>query len=384
MTNIARSPCRTFCPSPPVSSAQLRAPYSPPWLSTLTNNPFGRLIVAYGGSLYTFQSKCNGPVWYDAATGAVSVQNPPYASSIPKETDYGYLTLTVPSSETICQDGSDSCTSEVRQQFASQRVNETDCGDILLWNTPACGQVPPLQASDAQNQGRFDRATLELLDDIDSTCSATGDVTLFGFYPKPITVAGVGQTTCRQPVRMRRLRFKADQWGTFSSTDAAADKAMVMIAKNVGGTTDNPCMELEMTDITLAQLHTATLPPVGWNWAPTQPITIYNGVPSGLNTFASTFNLGVAPSTAKSLKIFIETEVQSSTGDNIDFDLVCNGVIIVQGGVDDTSSSFQQPLGVQADVPATLGGNVNFAGGAGGPAGGTRNIIVKVRLLAWQ
>lgn len=387
MTHVARGPCRPFCPSPPVSTAQVRAPYVPPWLATLTNNPFGRMIVAYGGALYGFQSKCNGPVWYDASTGSVSVQNPPYASAIPKETDYGYVLLGVPSAETICRDGQTDCETEIRQQFAAQRVNTTDCGDILLWNAPACGQVPPLQASDAANQGRFDRATLKLLDDIDGACIADGDLTLFGFYPKTVQLPNGGTTTCRQPVRLRRLRWKANQWGTFASNAAGNTDARIMIAKRVGGTDDNPCMELEMTNITLAQLNTIVNNPEPlWNWQDSPEFTIYNGPPDGLPSLG-TFNFGIAPTTAKNLKFFINTTLESSDGSNASFFLVANGQICaidskIQGG----DTSYQEQQGFQAECPALSGGggNISFAGSNGGPPGGNRNVVVKITLQAWS
>lgn len=384
MATVARGPCRTICPSPPVSTAQLRLPYSPPWLATLTNNPFGRMLVAYNGSLYGFQSKCSGPVLYDSSTGSVSVGNPPYACAIPKETNYGYLALVVPSAETICRDGQTDCEQEIRQQFASQRINDTDCGSLMLWNAPDCGQVPPLQASDAANQGRFDRATLKNLDDLDLTCSATGDITIMGFYPKTVNLPNGGTTTCPQPVKIRRLRFKKDQWGQLLSTDAGAADALIMIAKKVGGTTDDPCLELETTNLTLAQLNTLINNPAPvWNWQASAELTVYNGPVASIAGPFGTFNFGIAPSTAKNLKFFINCILSDSAGSNASYFLTANGVICaIDSKIEAGDTSYQEQQGFQADCPATSGGVITFSGG-GGPPGSTANLIVKVTLLAW-
>ncbi len=100
----------------------------------------------------------------------------------------------------------------------------------------------------------WDRARLPLLDDVDGTCSADGDTTLFAFYPKVVSLPNGGTSTCRQPVRMRRLRFKKSQWGEFAQDSEGAADAPLMVAKKVGGTTDDPCLELTTTDFTLADL----------------------------------------------------------------------------------------------------------------------------------
>jgi hypothetical protein len=162
--------------------------------------------------------------------------------------------MVIPVEQQICADGQTGCNSEIRQQFAVQRMGTVDCGDIVLWNSPACGQVPLLQSSDVRAQGRWDKATMRFLDDIDGTCNAAGDITIFGFYPKVVQQGGGMTTTCAQPVKMRRLRFKASQWGTVLGASDAASKAMIMTAKNAGGDPTDPCMELQMTDISLSKL----------------------------------------------------------------------------------------------------------------------------------
>lgn len=261
--SIPRNPCSPLpCPAPPLSTITNRDPYVPGWVSKLTQLPYGRMVVSFGDALYSFNSRCAGPLMFDPGTGNVTVGNPPYALSIPCETDFGYVGLVVPTEVSVCQDGSDTCQKEVRNQFAAQVMQDVDCGDVILANRPSCGQVNALAAADAQNQVRFDRATLKLLDDVDAGCSDNGDLNLFGFYPKLVTTPG-GQSVCFQPVKVRRLRMKKEQWGTVEGDGADAADARIMVVKNLGGSS-NPCMELQTSDISLEALNNAVSKPLQW------------------------------------------------------------------------------------------------------------------------
>lgn len=231
------------CPAPPTVSPSAPDPYKPGWLAKLSETFAGRAIIAIGDYLYLLKSKCSGYLHYDANTDQISVQNPPFVSAIPKETRFGFVAKVVPTRTLICDDASESCGSEVRQELAAQILEAASCGDLVVTRPPDCGELPVDESADADKQARFDVLTPKEL----GASECPGEVR---FLMKRDGKRGKVDANCW--LWMRRLRMAQSQWGPLLAGNTAIPSVQLIgLIPVVGGDEDDPCFEMRMIDPTL-------------------------------------------------------------------------------------------------------------------------------------
>lgn len=242
---VSRGPCRpTVCPTPPVSEVPERTPYCASWVDKVTTRAAGMLLMVLEGCVYKLWSKCSGFVYYDKDTEQISVQDPKYVSSIPKETRFGFLAKVVPSVHTVCVDGVDSCQQEIRQELASQVMDEASCGNLVIARVPLCGDVPVEQSGDLAKQVRFDYLAPPNHEDV----GCPEEIRFLVSYPG---TRGPSQNRveCEQWSKMYRLKMRGSQWGfipTGSPLESSAKQ--VVLVQVAGGTEDDPCFELRVLE----------------------------------------------------------------------------------------------------------------------------------------
>lgn len=247
---VARGACRpTQCPSPPVSEVPERTPYCAGWVDKVTTKAAGMLTLFLEGCIYKLWSKCSGFVYYDRETEQVSVQDPKFVSSIPKESSAGFLAKVVPTVHTVCVDGQDNCQTEIRQELAAQLLGEASCGRLLIGNSPLCGDVPVAQSADLDKQVHVDY--LDAPDHEDLGCPAG-----VRFLVKTQGVRGPSgrQVVCEQWSLMRRFVLRGSDWGTLPAGSPLEATGYIPVLVPVpGGVENDPCFELRMSSQKLNQ-----------------------------------------------------------------------------------------------------------------------------------
>ena len=198
---IPKSPCSPPpCPQPFQSDQVERPPYCPTWVKQMLNAVTGKLIVALDDCLYTLRSKCSGWLYHDAGTGTVSVQTPPFVSSNPQETNFGFLAKVVPTTRSLCSDDSDQCAQELVQELAAQKLDQSSVGQIIVGRPPMCNEIGP--GADASSG---DQTHLSYLDPADYKGCPVDAFLLIG-YPAKIGSPGQ-QVEVTKWAKSRRLRF---------------------------------------------------------------------------------------------------------------------------------------------------------------------------------
>lgn len=180
---------------------------------------------------------------YDASTQRVSVVDPPYASSIPQENRYGFLAKAVPTLKKVCDDNSDDCVDEVRQELAAQILETASCGSLVIANPPLCGDVPPSQAADLDKQVRFDYLDAPLHED--AGCPAG-----VRFLVQSLGKRGSSQAPvdCKQWTMMRGLQLRGSDWGMLLKAAAGFKTALPAVFERTGGTDLDPCFTLRIAE----------------------------------------------------------------------------------------------------------------------------------------
>lgn len=252
---VRRSACGPAkCPQPPLSQAEERSPYCQDWVSLLTTEAAGRLLIAIEGCLFFLKSKCSGVVWFNADTEQVDIRFPDFVSSLPKENNYGFLAKVVPTIRRVCVDGVDGCEEEVHQELAAQVMGQSDCGDIMIARPPLCGEIPPTSAGNADAQTHVDYLDAPNHEDI---AGCVADLRFLVSYPG--TRGDVANTPCRKWSLMRRLKMRLSQWGLIVKGDPLESTARRLVAIPVaGGTEDDPCYELRMIESNTGGIPTGT------------------------------------------------------------------------------------------------------------------------------
>jgi hypothetical protein len=210
----------------------------------MTGSFIGRLILMVEGCLYTLKSKCSGYLFYDATSEEVSVVNPPFVSSIPKEANYGFLAKVVPTLTTICVDDDDACRQEIRQELAAQVLGDASCGELIIANAPLCGELPATESADASKQVRLDY--MKAADQEDAGCPQ--EMRFMAYY---MGKRGTGQNAvdCKVWVSMRTLRMRKSQWGFIPAGNPLEGTSKKIVAVPVpGGSEADPCYELRIQE----------------------------------------------------------------------------------------------------------------------------------------
>lgn len=238
---ISRGPCRpTQCPTPPVSEVPERTPYCASWVDKLTTKAAGMLVMVLEGCIYKLWSKCSGFVYYDNETEQISVQDPKYVSSIPKETSFGFLGKVVPTLHTVCVEGEDNCRQEIRQELASQVMGEASCGQLVIARAPLCGDVPVEQSGDLAKQVRFDYLSPPNHEDV----GCPEEIRFLVHYPGTRGPA-TSRVECPQFASMYRMKMRGSQWGFIPEGSPLIPSAKQLVLIQVaGGTEEDPCFEL--------------------------------------------------------------------------------------------------------------------------------------------
>jgi len=214
----------------------------------MLNAVTGKLIVALDDCLYTLRSKCSGWLYHDAGTGTVSVQTPPFVSSNPQETNFGFLAKVVPTTRSLCSDDSDQCAQEIVQELAAQKLDLSSVGQLIVGRAPLCNEIGP--GADASVA---DQTHLSYLDPADYKGCPKDAFILIG-YPDKIGPRGQ-QVEIVRWAKTPRLRFPKSQWGPLTNTvDASKAKRVGLMPVSGADNSDDPCFELRMIDATSGEL----------------------------------------------------------------------------------------------------------------------------------
>ena len=242
---VSRGSCRpSVCPSPPVSEVPERAPYCASWVDKLTTKAAGMLVMILEGCIYKLWSKCSGFVYYDKTTEQISVQDPKYVSAIPKESRFGFLAKVVPTIHTVCVEGDDACQQEIRQELASQVMNEASCGNLVIARAPLCGDVPVEQSGDLDKQVRLDYLAPPNHEDV----GCPEEIRFLVSYPGTRGPTNK-KVECEQWSKMYRLKLRGSQWGFIPSGSPLESSAkQVVVVQVPGGSEEDPCFELRVLE----------------------------------------------------------------------------------------------------------------------------------------
>lgn len=222
------------CPAPPVSEAEDIETVCEPWVAALRTRAFGRLLLKFGSNcLYTLKSKCSGFLYYDATSENVMVDGqPPFVSSAPQTTSWGFLAKVLTRQKTLCIDGVDVCSQEGRQELAAQLVEEVQCGELAVIQRPKCGTVPLNESADLEKQVGVhvlkpgERTTCE---------SARFLVRVESTDPE-----------CPKYQVMQGIKLPQSDIGVATTQELASAKPPIWIRD--GGTDENPCWKLKVNN----------------------------------------------------------------------------------------------------------------------------------------
>lgn len=244
-TLVPRAKCGpASCPQPPLSDSEERAPYCPSWVDLLTGNFAGRLLLAVNNCLFVLKAKCSGMLWYDRTTEQVSVQTPPFVSSIPREASYGFLAKVVTTVRQICVEGAEGCITESHQELAAQIMEAASCGALVIARPPLCGELPLDQSANADKQARLDY--LEPPNHEDVGCPK--DIRFLVGFPST-RGSGQSQVACTQWSSMRRIVMRASQWGFIAKGSSLEGGVKQIVAMPVSGGDDaDPCYEMRVLE----------------------------------------------------------------------------------------------------------------------------------------
>lgn len=226
-------------PTPPTSSQTGREAYSPDWVSTLLGGLTGKLLMLVEDSIQYFRARKSGWLFYNAQSEAVTVENPPFLSSEPTEVEYGFVAKVVSEIRRTCDPETDAVTDTVVQKLASQAMSDRDEGQLVIANSPECGQLSGDQSADSGKQVRFDF----LAPVRHETCEKG-----VGFLVRvPVTVgSGRNQRVVSKWRLLEQMRVRASQFGLVEPNTTESTASLAVIASPVaGGTTDDPCYQLK-------------------------------------------------------------------------------------------------------------------------------------------
>ena len=242
-TVMPRNPCSPAPCPPPAISESPNDPYCPGWTAQLTSTPSGAVLVTKEGCLYKLRSRCSGLLSFDHETEQVSVEDPRLVSAVPRETRFGFLAKVVPTVHSLCPEAGDECAQEVRQELAAQFLGLKNCGELAILTGPTCGELPPGEDANADNQVRVDK-----MEPADGASSCLDGFHFLGFANSTIT-AGNTQTVCRKWFKLPRIKLRLSGWKAVKS-GSADDLAglSVVLVKVGGGTEADPCYELRAVD----------------------------------------------------------------------------------------------------------------------------------------
>ena len=223
------------CPAPPTSEAEDIDTVCETWVEALRPRAFGRMLLKFGAScLYTLKSKCSGYLYYDATTENVSVDGqPPFVSSNPQTTAWGFLAKVITRQKTLCVDGIDVCAQEGRQELAAQIVEEVQCGQIALITRPKCGAVPLSDSADLDKQ-----VGIHALNPNERTACNSA---LF-----LMRIENTANPTCPLWQVMRGIKLLQSDIGVATTQELASAKPPIWVRS--GGTDENPCWALKVNN----------------------------------------------------------------------------------------------------------------------------------------
>lgn len=358
------------CPAPPVSDAPESTPYCPGWIQRLTASAWGKLMVIKDNCLYLLKSKCSGYVFYNADTEQTEVVNPPYVSAIPKETSYGFLAKVVPTPTTVCIDGQDACTEEVRQELASQVLGEAACGEMILANFPLCSDLPASQAADADKQVRLDYAELPDQD----TIGCPEQIIFPAFY---VGRRGTGRNAvdCKYWFANRYFKMRGSQWNFIPAGAPEQSTAkQVVVVPVPGGTPNDPCFQLrvlesgsgglpsEAAECDTIQRRFVGTPEEGWYAVPiggrrfwldtpmnlTAPTTGGGGITTGLTDYALYRDMGCS---LRAIVKILQVIQLSGSGAGGSASITANGITAAANYVPSAGSILM--FAAQVSIPLT-------------------------------
>lgn len=222
------------CPAPPTSEAEDIDTVCESWVEALRPRAFGRLLLKFGSScLYTLKSKCSGYLFYDATTENVTVDGqPPFVSSNPQTTSWGFLAKVLTRQKTLCVDGVDVCTQEGRQELAAQLVEEVQCGEIAVIQRPKCGVVPLNESADLEKQ-----VGVHVLKPADRTSCESA---------KFLVRIETSDPECPKYQVMRGIKLPQSDIGVATTQELASAKPSIWVRS--GGTDENPCWALKVNN----------------------------------------------------------------------------------------------------------------------------------------
>jgi hypothetical protein len=191
-------------------------------------------LLKFGSNcLYTLKSKCSGFLYYDATSENVMVDGqPPFVSSAPQTTSWGFLAKVLTRQKTLCVDGVDVCSQEGRQELAAQLVEEVQCGELAVIQRPKCGTVPLNESADLEKQ-----VGVHVLKPGDrTTCESA----------KFLVRVESNDPECPKYQVMQGIKLPQSDIGVATTQELASAKPPIWIRD--GGTDENPCWKLKVNN----------------------------------------------------------------------------------------------------------------------------------------
>lgn len=240
-TTIPGSCSPSVCPTPKVNNEVGRDPYCPGWVSQVLSAVRGKLFIRVGDCIHFLRSKCTGVVWYDATTEEVSVKDAPFVESTPKQTVYGWLAKVRNVRKPVCDDNTEDCAQVVKMELAAQVMQDAQYGDLVISQTPLCGELPLDESADAEKQVAFHRLSPT---DIDCPPAVKILVAVEGFRG-----TGPNRQATRKWHWLNSLKLRRSQWkqAIAGSTDESASFLAVLVPV-AGGNSEDPCYELRLSE----------------------------------------------------------------------------------------------------------------------------------------
>ncbi len=210
----------------------------------------GKLLLLVGSTIQYFRGLSSGWMFYNAQTEEITVQNPPFISSNPTETEFGFLAKVTSEVRRSCDPVTGEITATIMQQLSSQVLNATREGLIVVASFPECGQLSGDAAVDADKQMRLDYLT----PDRHEGCEA--GVGFLIRVPKAIQGGRNAQIAYEWRV-MEQMRMRASQLGLIASGADEMNSALPIVAVPVSGGTDaDPCYRLKILNMPVLALPT--------------------------------------------------------------------------------------------------------------------------------
>lgn len=169
------------------------------------------------------------------------MKDAPFVDSTPKQTTYGFLAKVRNVRKQVCNDATVDCAQEVKMELASQLMQDAQLGDLVIAQTPLCGELPIDESADSAKQVAFHRL---IPTDIDCPAGVKILVAIEGFRGSGPTSQATKKWHWLNSFKLRRSQWKQAIAG---SADESSSFLAVLVPV-AGGSTADPCYELRLSE----------------------------------------------------------------------------------------------------------------------------------------